>query len=195
MYIYPMNKWFLMALVAGLAACKSKAKSEDVTFFPVRSFLQSQVAHVDTSLYRITKVVTVDSTADTTYINREDFRREAKDFLSIPDIASEDLKDDYTEAELYDESLQSVILSYTPKDPDAEILREEVIIQPGGGSADKVKTIYIDQLTRHGNNTIRKNLLWHVDRRFQVTTMTRRPNGSEIVEKVQVIWDGLPSAE
>ena len=192
-----MNKWILIPLILLLFSCKTKKKEEDVTaqFFPVLSFLKSQVAHVDTSLYRIIKITTVGSTTDTVYIPRENFKKEAKDFLAIPDITSEDLKEDYKETELYDESMQSVILSYLPTDEDAEIRRQEVIIQPSPQEGDKVKTIFIDRQMEEGKNSIRKNMLWQVDKRFQVTTITLARDGKEKVEKLQVIWNSHPSAE
>ena len=84
-----MKKWLSIFFIAFLAGCNSENEEEDqnAQFFPVVSYLNSQVAHVDTSLYRIIKIVTVDGVSDTSYIPREQFRNEAKDFISIPDIA------------------------------------------------------------------------------------------------------------
>ena len=85
-------------LIASLFSCKQKEKSKNEKFFPVLSFIQSQVADIDTSLHSIRKLVYVDSLrTDTIYIHREQFREAAKDFLSIPDLSSSKYEDRYTE--------------------------------------------------------------------------------------------------
>jgi hypothetical protein len=191
-----MNKWILVSLSLLLFACNNEEENanEGSDFFPVISFLKSQVAHVDTSLYRIIKITTVGDRSDTTYIRREDFRKEASDFLSIPDITKKRLRKDYKETEMYDESLGAVILSYMPTEEDAEIRRQEVVIKPNP-EGDKVTSIFIDQLTEKGKATVRKNMLWMVDRRFQVVTIGQNPDGTEKIEKLQVVWNDYPSAE
>ena len=66
--------------------CSCKQKKNDV--FPAIDFIKGQIANVDTSVYRILKLVPMtDSTYDTTYVKREDFKRLAKDFLETPDIS------------------------------------------------------------------------------------------------------------
>lgn len=190
-----MNKWLIVPLACLLFSCKSGKKEEAGDFFPVLSYLKSQVAHVDTSLYRIIKITTVDNRNDTAYIRREDFRKEAADFLSIPDITGKKLSHDYQETEIYDESLGSVILSYMPTEEDAEIRRQEVVIEPNQAEGDKVKSIFIDRLMEKGDVTVRKNMLWQVDQRFRIVTITQHEDGTEKVEKLQVVWNDTPSAE
>lgn len=193
-----MNKWILATLALTLLfSCKSENNKENngKDFFPVLSFLKSQVAHVDTSLYRITKITTVGERTDTSYIRREDFRKEAADFLSLPDITRKGLRDDYKQTEWYDESLKSVILSYMPTNEDAEIRRQEVVIEPNPEQGDKVKSIFIDQVKENGKSTVRKNLLWQADRSFRVVTITETPNGTEQIEKREVIWNDYSPAE
>ncbi|MCW3074306.1 MAG: hypothetical protein JWP69_1375 [Flaviaesturariibacter sp.] len=178
-------KWWLCPVLVLLVCCKGKKKEEEKPgSFPVLSYIKSQVAHVDTSLYSIIKVVTVDSTSDTTYIRREDFRKEARDFLELPDIASGKWKDDYTEEKSYDPLLELAVLVYTAKEADATIEKEQVYIQPGNGEEDKVKTLIIDQVT----GTTRKNLVWNVDSHFQIVTRTSKEDGSEQNVITKVIW-------
>jgi hypothetical protein len=193
-----MKKWTFIPLLALIfTACQSEKTEEgqEKTFFPVLSYLNSQVAHVDTSLYRIVKITTVGDKSDTVYLKREEFRKAAADFLSIPDITKKHIKRDYQETEMYDESMESVILSYMPTDEDAEIRRQEVIIQPRQAETDQVKSIFIDRVVENGDAVIRKNMLWQIDRRFQVVTITQNNDGTEKIEKLQVIWNDHPSAE
>ena len=129
-----MNKWltFALAILIIVASCKNKAatENEEEEFFPALSFIKSQVANVDTSLYSITKIVKKDGVADTTYIKREAFKDEAKDFLSIPDISSDKLKEAYTQSRVYDAVLERVVLNYSPKVKGKEILQQDITIVP-----------------------------------------------------------------
>jgi hypothetical protein len=192
-----MNKWLMAPLALLLFSCKNGKEDKDGNsdFFPVLSYLQSQVAHVDTSLYRIVKITTIGDRSDTIYLRREDFRKEAADFLSIPDITKKGLRSDYQETEMYDESLGSVILSYMPTEEDVEIRRQEVVIEPNMTEGDKVKSIFIDRMMEDGNATVRKNMLWQVDQRFRIVTITQNGDGTEKIEKLQVVWNDSPSAE
>ena len=45
-----------------ITACKSDEKEKKEPFFPVLSYLRSQVADIDTSLYSIMKLDYIDST-------------------------------------------------------------------------------------------------------------------------------------
>lgn len=170
--------------------CKRKSKTNDDTeFFPVISFLKSQVAHVDTSLYRIIRIDKIDSLQDTTYIKRAEFRALSKDFLETPDISDKSLKKKYTESKTYDESMNRVVLTYTPKDNDMEVLREEVIISPNTSEGDQVKSIIIERMTEGKDSSVLRRLLWQVNKSFQVVKFIQKPNEPEITRTLEVIWN------
>ncbi len=128
------------------AACGSKKKEPKEKFIPVLSFIQSQVANVDTSLYSIRKIVYVDSLrSDTTYIPREEFKKEAHDFLMMTDISLSEYADRYTETKNYDETINRVLITYIPVDPSKEdIQRQEVLIKHNEVSGDKISSIIIN---------------------------------------------------
>ena len=192
-YFYRMKKLLYCSLsILIILSCKSKKnqpeEKEESSFFPVLSFFKSQVAHVDSSLYRIIKVVHKDSTNDTIYLKREEFREAAKDYLSIPDISSEKLKDEYTETQLFDEAMNQVVLNYMPKEPGKEITRQDVMIEPGG-DGDKVKSIFINRVNSSEDSTVHKILFWQVDKRFRTVTITQMANQAEKKETIEVIWN------
>ena len=174
-------------------SCKDKVKNEgeDSSFFPVVSFIKSQVAHVDTSLYKIIKIVKKDSAADTTYLKREEFREAAKDFLTIPDITTDDLKDEYTETKLFVQDLDQVALNYMPKEPNKEITRQEVMIK-ANSDGDKVQSIFINQIINNRNGSVHKILFWEVDKQFRVITLTQLPDKPETKETIEVKWNDFP---
>ena len=173
-----------------LFSCKSKNTAEEpVDIFPALKFIKSQVAHVDTSVYRIIKIVKTDSAIDTTYIRRENFILEANDFLTIPDISSGDLKDDYVETKLYDADLNQVSLSYMPKER-GEITRQEVLIKPSP-DGDKVTSIYINRTISTAGTTTQKIMFWQVDKRFRIVTITGHNKEPEKTVTVDVVWNGF----
>lgn len=181
----------ILPLVLVLVSCTSNKDAGDSNnaFFPVASFIKSQVAMVDTTLNSIMKVVTQNGSSDTSYITRQEFRSHAVDFLSLPDLSSKKLRDEFTETQMFDQELKSIVLNYTPKDKGSQIQRQEVIIEPNEQSGDKVKTIYVDQLLEEKGSTVQKRLTWGVDKYFQVVTITKGDNSPEQVKIVRLSWN------
>lgn len=175
-----------------LSACKQK-KEEDKSenFFPVLSFLKSQVAHIDSSFYTIKKISYIDSIhTDTLYVKREEFRGLAKDFLDIPDLSDKKFKKLYTEEKLYDASLNRVILTYKPLNPDdEEIQKQEVLISPDEAAGDKVRSFIIDRVMVSKDSSVQIRMLWQVDESFQVTTISQKPGQPETIYTLKVTWE------
>lgn len=172
-----------------LFACKSKEKKEEKKdFIPVLSFIQSQVAHVDTSLYSIVKLTYIDSSrTDTEYIRREDFRSAAIDFLELPDLASSKLSKRFTQESRYDETLGRVVFTQLPVDPDKEqIQRQEIVINNTGNG---INSIYIDFFKSTKDSSIEKKLFWKADQSFKVTTIKQKPGMPETISTQKVIWN------
>jgi len=175
-----------------LASCGNKDKTaEDAEpIFPVIPYIQSQVAHVDTSLYSIMELNYRDSVhTDTQYIRREDFRKLAADFLELTDISGKKYRARYKEEKLFDETMNRVILRYTPVDPVKEIIQKEEILILPGPSRDKVTSIYIEQLINNRDSSMRKLLLWQVDKSFTVTTIIQKPGEAETTSMKKVSWN------
>ena len=186
-----MKQIFLCALIVLLwVSCKNKKKptEDNSQFFPIASFLKSQVAHVDTTLFSITKLVKRDTAWDTSYVKKDDFKREASEFLTIPDLTQKQYKGNFTETKLFDESLNKAIVTYTPTDADEATRREEVVIQPDQGNGDKVYSIFINQLFIRKDSIIQKNMFWQVDSHFEVTTIAQKKGSPEKIQTTRVIW-------
>jgi hypothetical protein len=191
-----MSRLLVLCLFCYLIGCNNKKNEEESKsgYFPVLSFIESQVAHVDTSLYAIIKIVTTAESSDTQYLRRENFKQVSDHFLNIPDITKGKLADKYVELKMYDESLAQVILNYTPKDDDLEIQRQEVLIKPNP-VRDVVTTIYIDQLQNFKDSTVLKKMLWRVNKRFKVVSIIQKENQPEKVITEEVIWNDFLSDE
>ncbi len=166
------------------AGCKQK--KNDV--FPALDFINAQIANVDTSVYRIIKLVPVtDSTYDTTYVKREDFKNLARDFTETPDIAKR-FGGKYTEERMMNNDLGLVVFIATTRDEGLEVRRQEVRILPDPPN-DKVKSIYIERFQTDKDSSVIKRMTWYTDRKFQVITITQNKKGEEKSSVMEVVWN------
>ena len=188
-----MKKNFVLLLpfILALPACKSKKKEPEKRFVSVLSLIENQVAHVDTSLYSIIKIVQNDSfPADTIYIPREEFRTAAKDFLSIPNLSDQKVAKRYKEEAILDETINRLIITYTPEDPaKEEIQKQELLVTPNPGTGDNVNTIIIDRVISNRDSFMKQSMLWQMDRSFQVATTLQKPGKPEKNTTVKVVWN------
>ena len=170
--------------------CKEKENISDEPFFPVVSFLKSQIAQVDTTLNTIRKLTLTDSShIDTVFIHRNEFSTQAVDFLSIPDISSPQLRSRYTEEKVFDEMLNRVLISYLPLHPEKEVIqRQEVLIKPDP-SGDKVTNIIVNTVVNTKDSAVQKKMLWIVDESFQVITTKQVAGQPETVTSYKVLWN------
>jgi len=181
---------FIAFVFPFVISCGRKKNEPKEEFFPVLSYLKSQVADIDTSLYSIRKLIFLDSLrTDTLYLHREHFREEAREFLSLPDISSSAYRDRYVEEKRFDETLNRVMLTYTPLNPEKEeIQRQEVLIKPDP-SGDKVTNIIINSMINTKDSSVQKKLLWKVDESFLITITRQLAGQPETISTVKVIWN------
>lgn len=173
--------------------CKEQEKKEDknTRIISIVSILKDQVEHIDTSLYSIMRITDIDSVRkDTLYIPREKFREAAAEFLSLPDLSGKEYQGRYTETDQYDETIDRVLIVYTPVAPEKEkIQREEILIKAGGGSEDKVTNIIVNTLISTKDSLVEKKMLWRMDESFQVTTIRQLLGKPETVSTYKVVWN------
>ncbi|GAC1423244.1 MAG: hypothetical protein NVS9B7_25880 [Flavisolibacter sp.] len=149
---------------------------------------------MDSSLYRIIKIETAGPKSDTSYIKREEFKQYAADFLSLPDIGADNLKNQYEESKINDDDLKSYILTYTTKEKNNEVQRQDVMIDqnPDINGNSQVKTIIIDKWVTKEDFSIHKNMVWEINNRFLIVTKIQKQNQPEKISKLEVIWNNLP---
>lgn len=188
--IGPATVVLFVLLVCISCKHKKKEKPANEQFLPVLSFIKSQVAQVDTSLFSVRKVVFVDSTkSDTFYYKRDQFRELASDFLNLPDISSTDYENKFKEESQFDETLNRVILTYLPVKPENEVIqRIQVLIHPDTPE-DRITSIFIDYSINSRDSSVQKKMLWQVDKSFQVATIRQIPGQAETTSTYKVIWN------
>ncbi|MFZ9695734.1 MAG: hypothetical protein ACO3AY_07675 [Chitinophagaceae bacterium] len=172
-----------------LVACKGEEKN----YVSIPSLIEEQVAHIDTSLYSITKYIykgTDTIPVDTFYIRREDFRNEAYAFLQLPDLSLSKLAKRFNEESRYDELLKRVILTYTPKNAKEEDWQKfEVMIAPEPATGDKVTTILANKVVNNRKGLLQEDMLWMMGHSFQVTRIAQLPGEEAVTTTYKVIWN------
>ena len=185
-----MNRLLIgLLLTVSFLSCKNKKPDSTKAYFSVVDYLKAEVKGMDSVPLQFTKIVTVDSTSDSTKITKEEFRKYANEFLDIPDITSSKKMDDYTEANNFDEILNNVLLIYTPKKQEDEIRNETIMMQPDEQGNTHVKTILVTTLTSDKNTSTEKNMTWHIGKRFQIVTKKNNPNQPEKINTVVISWE------
>lgn len=182
---------FLLLMLAG---CNGKKKKPDVPadqFFPVTAYLKGESARLDTSLASFSKIETIDGRSDTTPIRNADVKRYAKDFLTLPDISSGELKNDYQITHEYDDILNAFVFMFTTTE-DHQVRREDVVLnpQPNEQGKNDIQSIFVELWDTDGDSTVRKNMLWNAGKNFQITTVTET-GGIQKTKKLQVVWNGF----
>jgi hypothetical protein len=149
------------------------------------------VAQIDTSLFTIIKVVQRDSLIDTSYIAREDFAKEAKDFLEIPDLSDPKVAKRYkSDSVFHDQSINRVVFTYLPLDPDKEeVKKQEVLFTPAFGGESTINNIIIYREISTRDSFMQKKMLWQVGRSFQIVNTTQKPGKPETTTVTKVSWN------
>lgn len=181
---------FFALVLLGCKNKKSKTTQPAANFF-VSDYIKGQIAKLDTSLYSFVKIETFDGHSDTTPIKNSEVKIFAKDFLDLPDIASDKLRDDYEITHLYDEDLEAFAFTFTTKE-NHPVKSEHVIVEPMPNTEGKndIRSIYISLWQTKGDSTIRKNMLWEADKSFQITTSSDVAGSAETIKKLKVVWNG-----
>lgn len=186
---------FLLILAIAISSCKQKDKTPAPSFISITSLINDQVKQIDTSLYSIVKVVTYDSLhIDTSFVPREKFAEEAKDFLSLPDLSEKKVARRFKEEPArYDNTINRAILTYLPVEPDKEPIKKiELLVTPVLGEESKINNIIIDWNIRTKDSALQKRMLWIMNKSFQVVSISQKPGKPEIITFTKVTWNEGP---
>lgn len=179
---------YITSLTLLISSCKEEKKEE--ALFPIYSFLQSQVASADSSLLPLRRIDIInDSTRDTAYFSRSEFRKEAREFLDLPDLTQKAFKGRYVETSTFDPDLNRLIIYQTPVNRDQEFVqRQELLVEPSTGG-DKIRTVIVQTAQVSKDSSIEKRMIWNVDESFQVTKIRQFPGKPEDIRTYRVEWN------
>lgn len=184
---------FSFLLLFFLAGCKAKKKADTpVANFFVSDYIKGQVAVLDTVRRPFVKIETTGERHDTATVTAAEAKTLARDFLNLPDISSDKLRDDYEVSHLYDDLQEAFIFTYITKEAHP-VQREDVTVepQPNARGQNDIRSVYADYWTTEGTASVRKNMLWEANKSFQVTTTTDAPGAAQRIKRITVIWNGF----
>lgn len=174
-------------------SCKTKEKEDGKGYVSITSLIKKEIEHVDTSLYSIIKIVSTDTAqGDTTYIPREKFGEEAKEFLLIPDFSDPKIAKRFKEENRYDSLMDRIILTYTPVDKTSEeVNKVELLVSTDimSDGNNKITNIIIEKGKTDRNGAYNTQMLWNLGKNFLITHSTQQPAEAEKITVTKVIWN------
>ena len=151
-------------------------------YFPVQEFIRGEISYVDSLPVGIMRYTTTGNRTDSGYIQPPEFRALAYEFLS-PDLEEERFKRNFEEVSFYDQGTRYATFNYTPKIPDTEIKRVDVI-SAQGSQYDKVNSIYMEKKANAAGTELNK-LYWKAGRHFQI--IREDSTGKQSI--IKVVWN------
>jgi hypothetical protein len=175
-------------------SCEQKKKTgEQKTFVSVISLVKAQIAHVDTSLYSIMKIVSTDSLhTDTSYVKREDFAEAAKEFLNLPELSDPDVAEKFREESRYDSLIKKAVIAYYPVNEKEEVQKIELLASISDVNKDgnnKVTNIIVEKGKTNRNGSVIQKMYWNTDKSFTIITFSQIPGEQEKITTTRVIWN------
>lgn len=183
------NYLILSALITiFFAACKEKKETKQEPAISALSIIKGQLNSLDTSLYEIIKYETADNISDTVYLKREEVRKFATPFLTLPEIADKEYYKNYTEERLIDVQQETLNITSTAKNENAEIQKQIMVITLADVSSGKVQSIFIDRYIPSKDSTIEQKLFWEVGKYFSIGIIIEKENQPDKTHFTKVTW-------
>ena len=183
------NYLIVPALIVILfAACKEKKEAKQESPISALSIIKGQLNHLDSSLYEIIKYETADNTSDSSYLKRDEIRKFAAPFLSLPEIADKNYYENYTEERLIDAQQETLSITTTAKNENAEIQKQIIVITLSDVSNGKVQSIFIDRYIPSKDSTVDQKLFWELDKYFSIGSIIEKENQPEKTHFTKVAW-------
>ncbi len=159
--------------------------SDNLSFFPVSSYLKGQLHEIDSLPLTPLYIKTSDAGIDSVWIKHQEIRSILQPFFDN-EIKETNLLSYFKETKFKDLSINSITFTYDPiaKIPDSISLRHwDVYINPETG---KVTKVYIVRKTKEKNIT--QQLTWDSDKWAKIVTVTDDGHNPKITEE-QLTWN------
>src|SRR6186713_3552372 len=180
---------FIPALIIILfVACKEKKEAKQELPISALSIIKGQLNHLDSSLYEIIKYETADNTTDSTYLKRDEIRKFAAPFLSLPEIADKNYYENYTEEKVIDAQQETLNITSTARNENAEIQKQIIVIALADVTNGKVQSMFIDRYIPSKDSTIEQKLFWEMDKYFSIGSIIEKENQPDKTHLTKVTW-------
>ncbi|HTC00521.1 MAG TPA: hypothetical protein VK705_07545 [Ferruginibacter sp.] len=164
-------------------------EEKPTTFFPVTSFLKSQLIALDSVPFTPLVYTIVNDKTDSLWLKKEQLKTFLAPFFSV-DIDTTNLIKYFKETKFNDQTLNAITLMYEPLGqlPDTLQLRSwNVYIDPTSGN---VRSIYIEKEFKENGESYIQQLIWTTDKSAKIITILNQPNGNtKLLKEQKIIWD------
>lgn len=172
-----------------IVGCKEKKDEKQEPRISAVSIIKGQLNKLDSSLYVFKKIDRVETRSDTTFLRRDEIRKLAEPFLTLPDIADQKLYKKYTEERMLQADQATLSITSTLKEKETgEIQRQMLIVGISDASNGQVTSIFIDTYKDSADSTIEKKLVWEIDKYFTIYTTIHKENQPEKNYFTKVEW-------
>ena len=183
----------LVLTIVLLTACNEKKdskKEEESKESPISalSIIKGQLNHLDTSIYEVKKYETTNNRTDSTYLKRDEIRKVAEPFLTLPEIADQKYSEKYTETRLIDAQQNTLNITSIATSDTAEVQKQIIIISLSPTTNSTVQSLFIDRYLSRGDSTIQQKLFWEIDKYFSIGSIIEKENQPEKIHTTKVTW-------
>lgn len=181
------------ALAIMAVSCKGKSgtqeeityKNDSLKFYPVREFLQSQIADVVHTPYFIYKLTRQNNKQDSVVVNSADFAALTALFVTWT-IDSPGVKKYYREDAFNDASTGSVTLSYSTHNKNLPLQQADVLLDP---ETQKVKRIFLHVVQNNNDTTFMYKLGWKANKSCSIASSIQPAKEEEVTSYTTVVWN------
>jgi len=167
----------------------TSAANKDVSFIPVTSILQNQIAALDSLPVTILQVVTINKKDDSTWLPAEKVKPLLAPFLN-PLIDKNNLAALFKESRFDDQSTAAITFTYDPKAalPDSLGLRHwDVYFDP---ELNAIRRIYLLKSTTENNTPVTQQLTWQMNKWAKIVTIrNNNTSTAPVVTEIKWVWD------
>lgn len=156
-------------------------------YFPVRDFLKSEIAYVDSFPLKMTEYQTRNGKTDSVIINTQKFDRLAAAFI-LDDLDSSRFEKRFDETSFLDQTTKLLTFTYSTKDSSFGLRRVDVLAVPGLGN-DRVKSIYLEVSSGKPDSLVLCKMYWRSGKNFSILQIYQPNHGEAVTSQTKVVWD------
>ncbi|MDP4128718.1 MAG: hypothetical protein Q8918_13750 [Bacteroidota bacterium] len=157
-------------------------------YFPVRDYLRSQIADVDSVPSKMMEYDIQNGKTDSAVISLQTFNKLAAAFL-LPDLDSVRFENRFEENSFLDQSNNLLTFTYSTKDSSYGLRRVDVLATPNPGGTDKVKSIYLESSSSDTDGLKLTKMYWRAGKSFSIIHIYQPAHGETGTSQTNVVWD------
>lgn len=190
--MFKISVSFLLLLGIFVSSCGEGNRQQPATtpladtakFYPFDQFISEQIRFVDLRNFDIQQKITVNSTTDSTLINKQQFIQLANTVLNVAaDWNSK--KHLYKESVFQDLSTASYTINYTAIDPAIKLQRIDILLNE---ETNIIKRLFLRESWTLNDTLYTKQYSWLADHGFQVVTTKNHPEYNH-TQTIAIDWN------